>query len=132
MPAATDFAGLAYYGEYPLSAAAVLDDNAAVRVLMTHRANPDMQDSNGNTVMHLMVIYDNLKMLELLVKETKANLTIKNKQVWLLARNELYKYVIKYFIKYVIGISFLTHRKNQFHTIKFKKYTIKLKKHNKV
>ena len=90
MPAATDFAGLAYYGEYPLSAAAVLDDNAAVRVLMTHRANPDMQDSNGNTVMHLMVVYDNLKMLELLVKETKANLTIKNKQVWLLARNELY------------------------------------------
>lgn len=39
-----------------------------------------MQDSNGNTVLHLMVIYDNLEMTELLVNETKANLSIKNKQ----------------------------------------------------
>lgn len=63
-----------------MSTAAVLNDRASVRILLTNKANPDMQDSNGNTVLHMMVIYDNLEMTELLVNETKANLSIKNKQ----------------------------------------------------
>ncbi len=80
VPVQTDYKGLAYYGEYPLSTAAVLNDRASVRILLKNKANPDMQDMNGNTVVHMMVIYDNMEILELLLDETKANLFIKNRQ----------------------------------------------------
>lgn len=92
------FLGLAYYGEYPLSTAAVLNDRASVRILLTNKANPDMQDMNGNTVVHMMVIYDNIDMIKLLLEETKANLYIRNRQGFTpltlatkLARNEVNK-----------------------------------------
>ena len=39
-----------------------------------------MQDMNGNTVVHMMVINDNIEMVKLLLEETKANLYIKNRQ----------------------------------------------------
>ena len=71
---------MAYYGEYPLSTAAVLSDRALVRILLHNKANVDMQDINGNTVTHLMVINDNIKVIELLLKETKTDLFIKNRR----------------------------------------------------
>ncbi len=80
VPVETDYQGLVYYGEYPLSAAAVLNDRASVRILLKNKADPDMQDINGNTVVHMMVIYDNTEILKLLLEETKANLFIKNRQ----------------------------------------------------
>jgi len=49
-----------------------------------------------------------------------------------LLSNELY-ILTCLFSTIIVEISVLAHRKNQFHTIKFKKHTIKVKKaHNKV
>ena len=47
-----------YFGEYPLSFAACLGQEECVRLLIAKGANPNLQDSNGNTVMHMMVIHD--------------------------------------------------------------------------
>lgn len=49
-----------YLGEYPLSFAAVLNQEESLRLLMAKKADPDMQDSNGNTALHMLVIYNNL------------------------------------------------------------------------
>jgi hypothetical protein len=51
--------GISYLGEYPLSHAAVLNQQEAVRVLCVQGADPNMQDTNGNTVFHLLVINNN-------------------------------------------------------------------------
>lgn len=47
-----------YYGEYPLSFAASLGQEECVRLLLAKGANPNLQDTNGNTVMHMLVIHD--------------------------------------------------------------------------
>lgn len=47
-----------YFGEYPLSFAACLGQEECVRLLVAKGANPNYQDSNGNTVMHMLVIHD--------------------------------------------------------------------------
>jgi ankyrin repeat protein len=59
LPAATNYQGLSYFGEYPLSFAAILNQETCVRILMARKANPNYQDSNGNTVLHMLIIYDN-------------------------------------------------------------------------
>lgn len=48
-----------YFGEYPLSFAACLGQVDCVRLLIAKNANPNLQDNNGNTVMHMLVIHDN-------------------------------------------------------------------------
>ncbi len=60
VPLETDYMGDTYFGEYPLSFAACLIEESCVRILLSNKANPDMQDSNGNTVVHMMVLEDNL------------------------------------------------------------------------
>ena len=47
-----------YFGEYPLSFAACLGQEECVRLLLAKGANPNLQDTNGNTVMHMLVIHD--------------------------------------------------------------------------
>lgn len=59
LPVETDFNGYSYFGEYPLSFAAILDQEACVRILIANGADPDRQDSNGNTVLHMLVINNN-------------------------------------------------------------------------
>ncbi|XP_076091211.1 transient receptor potential cation channel subfamily V member 5-like isoform X2 [Mytilus galloprovincialis] len=54
----TDYVGHVYYGEYPLSFAASLGQEECVRLLLAKGANPNLQDTNGNTVMHMLVIHD--------------------------------------------------------------------------
>ncbi len=56
----TDYLGDSYFGEYPLSFAAVLLEESSLRVLLSNKANPDLQDSNGNTVIHMLVLENNL------------------------------------------------------------------------
>jgi transient receptor potential cation channel subfamily V protein 5 len=56
----TNYMGYAYFGEYPLSFAAILNQDECVRLLIAKGANPDMQDFNGNTVLHMLVINNNL------------------------------------------------------------------------
>ncbi|XP_052789792.1 transient receptor potential cation channel subfamily V member 5-like isoform X3 [Mya arenaria] len=56
--AKTNYEGHVYFGEYPLSFAACLGQEECVRLLIAKGANPNLQDSNGNTVMHMLVIMD--------------------------------------------------------------------------
>lgn len=50
--------GYAYYGEYPLAFAACLGNTDIYDFLLQHGADPDLQDSFGNTVLHMVVIAD--------------------------------------------------------------------------
>lgn len=49
-----------YYGEYPLGFAACTNQFDCYRLLMTKRADPNKQDTNGNTVLHMTVIHENM------------------------------------------------------------------------
>jgi len=60
LPSETDYSGYFYYGEYPLSWAAVLNQVECVRLLVAYGANVNKQDSNGNTALHMLVISNNL------------------------------------------------------------------------
>jgi transient receptor potential cation channel subfamily V protein 5 len=60
LPSETDYSGYFYYGEYPLSWAAVLNQVECVRLLVAYGANVNKQDSNGNTALHMLVIWNNL------------------------------------------------------------------------
>ena len=61
VPLETDYSAIGpYFGEYPLSFAAVLRQEECLRLLLAKKADPNVQDSNGNTVLHMLVIYDNL------------------------------------------------------------------------
>lgn len=60
LPVKTNYQGYSYFGEYPLSFAALLNQEECVRILIANGADPDRQDSNGNTVLHMLVINNNL------------------------------------------------------------------------
>ena len=49
-------AGYAYYGEYPLAFAACFGHEEIYDYLIDHGAEPNLTDSLGNTVLHMMVI----------------------------------------------------------------------------
>ena len=68
LPAKTNYECLSYFGEYPLSFAAILNQEDCVRLLVAYGADMDKQDSNGNTALHMCVINNNV------VSETKSNL----------------------------------------------------------
>ncbi|PIO60745.1 ankyrin repeat protein, partial [Teladorsagia circumcincta] len=42
-----------YFGEYPLSFAACMNHQDCYRLLIAYKANPNAQDTNGNTVLHI-------------------------------------------------------------------------------
>ncbi len=52
--------GHAYYGEYPLSFAAAFGHSEIYDYLIEHGADPNMQDTYGNTVLHVLVIRDEM------------------------------------------------------------------------
>ena len=60
LPAHSNYQGYSYFGEYPLTFAAILNQVECVRLLIAKGSNPNLQDSNGNTVLHLLVINDNI------------------------------------------------------------------------
>lgn len=60
LPLSTSYEGIAYFGEYPLNFAAVTNQEECVRLLISYGADPNKQDSNGNTTLHMLVIYDNI------------------------------------------------------------------------
>ena len=60
VPVNTNYEGYCYFGEYPLNFAAALNQEECLRLLMIKGADPNKQDSNGNTILHLLVIFDNL------------------------------------------------------------------------
>ena len=59
--------------------AAVLDQEECYRLILNKGANHDLQDTNGNTVTHILVIYDNMRMFDLAV-ECGAAINILNNQ----------------------------------------------------
>jgi transient receptor potential cation channel subfamily V member 5 len=60
LPLRTNYHGYAYFGEYPISFAALINQEECIRLLIAYGADPNMQDSNGNTVLHMLVINNNL------------------------------------------------------------------------
>ncbi|XP_069188418.1 transient receptor potential cation channel subfamily V member 5 [Procambarus clarkii] len=75
----TNYEGYVYWGEYPLSFAACLGQEECYRLILAKGANPDMQDTNGNTVTHMMVIYDKMDMFDMCF-EAGASISIRNRQ----------------------------------------------------
>ncbi|XP_073823267.1 uncharacterized protein isoform X2 [Musca autumnalis] len=53
-----------YWGEYPLSFAACLSQEECFRLVLARGADPDSQDTNGNTVLHMMAIYEKIDMFD--------------------------------------------------------------------
>ncbi|KAK3087949.1 hypothetical protein FSP39_012710 [Pinctada imbricata] len=86
----TNYEGYVYFGEYPLSFAACLGQEECVRLLIAKGANPNLQDTNGNT-----------DMFDLLL-ELGARLDIKNRQgltpltlAAVLARKSMYEHILE-------------------------------------
>lgn len=52
------FFSYVYWGEYPLAFAACLGQEECYRLVLAKGADPNGQDTNGNTVLHMLVIYD--------------------------------------------------------------------------
>ena len=48
------------------------------RMILARGANHDLVDSNGNSVTHILVVFDNMRMFDLAV-ECGASINIKNK-----------------------------------------------------
>jgi ankyrin repeat protein len=49
-----------YFGEYPLAFAASTNQEDCYRILRAKKADPNAQDTNGNAVLHMTVIHENL------------------------------------------------------------------------
>ncbi|KAL1493977.1 hypothetical protein ABEB36_009655 [Hypothenemus hampei] len=73
----TNYDGYVYWGEYPLSFAACLGQEESFRLILAKGANLDAQDTNGNTVLHLLVIYSKAEAFDM-AYEVGANLSVKN------------------------------------------------------
>lgn len=54
----TNYEGYVYWGEYPMSFAACLGQEECYRLILARGADPNAQDTNGNTVLHMLVIYE--------------------------------------------------------------------------
>merc|ERR1719270_1683691 len=74
----TDYYGYVAWGEYSHCFAAVLNQEECYRLILAKGGNPDMQDINGCTVTHILVVYDNMKMFDMAV-ECGAAINIENK-----------------------------------------------------
>ncbi|KHJ43908.1 ankyrin repeat protein [Trichuris suis] len=75
----TNYAGRTYWGEYPLSFAACTRQPDCCRLLKAAKADPNMRDTNGNTVLHLMVIHELPDIFDL-IYDLGGKLHIKNNQ----------------------------------------------------
>ncbi|CAB4055432.1 TRPV5 [Lepeophtheirus salmonis] len=63
----TTYPGYVAWGEYPLTFAAVLSQEECYRLILAKGANHDLVDENGNSVTHIMVINNNMKMFDMAV-----------------------------------------------------------------
>lgn len=77
--ALTNYDGYVYWGEYPLSFAACLSQEECFRLVLARGADPDLQDTNGNTVLHMLVIYEKSEMFDV-AYEVGSNIHIRNVQ----------------------------------------------------
>ncbi|OZC12227.1 hypothetical protein X798_00748 [Onchocerca flexuosa] len=75
----TSYSGRMYFGEYPLSYAACINQTDCFRLLVAKKADLNQKDTNGNTVLHLAVIHEQPEMIKLSYN-MGAKLQIVNKQ----------------------------------------------------
>jgi transient receptor potential cation channel subfamily V member 5 len=75
----TNYEGYVYWGEYPLSFAACLGQEECYRLTLAKGADPDSKDTNGNTVLHMLVIYEKLSTFDMAF-EVGSSLAIRNLQ----------------------------------------------------
>ncbi|KAJ8668889.1 hypothetical protein QAD02_000148 [Eretmocerus hayati] len=75
----TNYEGYVYWGEYPLSFAACLGQEECYRLILARGADPDKQDTNGNTVLHMLVIYQKLTTFDM-AYEVGSSLSVRNVQ----------------------------------------------------
>lgn len=73
----TNYDGYVYWGEYPLSFAACLGQEDCYRLVLSRGADPNAQDTNGNTVLHMLVIYPKVGTFDM-AYELGANMSIRN------------------------------------------------------
>ena len=75
-----NFQGLAYMGEYPLAWSACLCNEGIYNLLLLKGADPDAQDSYGNTVLHMVVVADQLGMYGYALRHPlkSANANVRN------------------------------------------------------
>lgn len=79
LTAETNYEGYVYWGEYPLTFAACLNQEECYRLMLARGANPDSQDTNGNTVLHLLTIYEKIETFDM-AYELGADLCVRNIQ----------------------------------------------------
>ncbi|TKR60913.1 hypothetical protein L596_028094 [Steinernema carpocapsae] len=77
--AKTAYTGKLYFGEYPLAFAACTNQFDCYRLVRARKGDPNLKDTNGNTVLHLTVIHDKIEMLRL-AYETGGKLSTANNQ----------------------------------------------------
>lgn len=75
----TNYEGYVYWGEYPLSFAACLGQEECYRLMLARGADPDKQDTNGNTVLHMLLIYQKMTTFDM-AYEVGASLSVRNNQ----------------------------------------------------
>lgn len=73
----TSYDGYVYWGEYPLSFAACLGQEECYRLVLARGADPDAQDTNGNTTLHMLVIYEKLETFDM-AYEVGSSLAARN------------------------------------------------------
>lgn len=73
----TNYNGYVYWGEYPLSFAACLGQEECYRLVLARGADPDAQDTNGNTTLHMLVIYEKMETFDM-AYEVGASLAARN------------------------------------------------------
>lgn len=73
----TNYDGYVYWGEYPLSFAACLGQEECYRLVLARGADPDGQDTNGNTTLHMLVIYEKLDTFDM-AYEVGSSLSLRN------------------------------------------------------
>ncbi|XP_070193087.1 transient receptor potential cation channel subfamily V member 6-like [Littorina saxatilis] len=78
----TDYSGYCYYGEYPLAFAACRGSIGIYDYLIDHGADPNAQDSFGNTILHMVVIHEQSEMFRHAVRHhvRQSRTDILNKQ----------------------------------------------------
>ena len=96
--------GLAYFGEYPLAWAASVDDKMMYNLLINNGADPNLQDSFGNTILHVIVTRERLMFYSFALKHPSkpADERIKNRDGYtplalaaLLGRDEIFNEIVE-------------------------------------
>ena len=77
IPLKTNYYGYVSWGEYSHNFAAVLNQEEIFRLILAKGGDCDLQDTNGCNASHIMVVYDNIKMFDLVV-ECGAAINIPN------------------------------------------------------